>query len=132
MDRLPLAARPGFLPRLGQVYQHDPDPGIHGAAEWLLRQWHGNPGLKEPERDSKTGRPEGKRQWYINRQGQTMVVVPTASELRTGKEGERQRQPIQRSFAIAAKEVTVEQFLKFDKDHWSDAEAFLRGSKRHQ
>jgi formylglycine-generating enzyme required for sulfatase activity len=114
LDRLPPAARHGFLPKLVQMYQLDPDPGIHGAAEWLLRQWHAQPGLQESERESKTTGPAGKPQWYVNRQGQTMVVAPS------------------RRFAIATKEVTVEQFLKFERDHWSDAEAFLRRSKHHQ
>ena len=25
--------------KLIDLYRNDPDPGIHGAAEWLLRQW---------------------------------------------------------------------------------------------
>jgi formylglycine-generating enzyme required for sulfatase activity len=62
-----------------------------------------------------------------------MVVVPRSSEGRTDKEGERQQgRPRKRSLAIAAREVTVEQFLKFDQDHWHAGEEFLRGSKRHQ
>ena len=39
LDRLSLAERRNLLPRLLQLYRDDPDPGIHGAAEWLLRQW---------------------------------------------------------------------------------------------
>ena len=34
-----------------------------------------------------------------------------------GEEKERHRQRIDRSFAIASKEVTVEQFLRFRKEH---------------
>jgi formylglycine-generating enzyme required for sulfatase activity len=117
---------------LVQVYQDNPDPGIHGAAGWLLGQWHPTAGLKEPENESTTGRPEGNRKWYINRQGQTMVIVPQASRFGISEASERQRHQIKRVLAISAKEVTVEQFLKFDKDHWSDAQMFLGRSKRHQ
>src|SRR5207253_2920361 len=39
LDRLSQAQRLNLLPRLVQLYRDDPDPGIHGAAEWLTRQW---------------------------------------------------------------------------------------------
>ena len=26
--------------KLQEMYRQDPDPGLHAAAEWLLRQWH--------------------------------------------------------------------------------------------
>src|SRR5262249_17450577 len=64
-----------------------------------------------------TGRVEGKQQWYVNAQGQTMVVIVNAGEFWMGDGRERHRQRIGRSFAVASKEVTVEQFLRFRKDH---------------
>src|SRR5262249_48294649 len=64
-----------------------------------------------------TGKVEGKRQWYLNGQGQTMVVLVNAGEFWMGERPERHRQKIGRSFAVASKEVTVEQFLRFRKDH---------------
>ena len=100
-----------------QLYRDDPDPGIHGAAEWLLRQWQASDELKEIDKGLATGKVEGKRQWYVNRQGQTMVVVPKPGEFWMGEGKERHRQQIGRSFAIASKEVTVDQFLRFRKDH---------------
>jgi eukaryotic-like serine/threonine-protein kinase len=38
-DRLPQVEREALVPRLLELYRDDPDPGIHGAAGWLLRQW---------------------------------------------------------------------------------------------
>src|SRR5205085_10197847 len=38
-DRLPPHERAAVLPRLLELYRDDPDPGIHGATGWLLRQW---------------------------------------------------------------------------------------------
>ena len=28
-----------LLPKLLQMYRHDPDPGLHGASAWLVTQW---------------------------------------------------------------------------------------------
>jgi serine/threonine protein kinase/formylglycine-generating enzyme required for sulfatase activity len=53
------------------------------------------------------------RRWYINDQGQTMVVIPNAGEFWMGEGQERHQQQIGRSYAIASKEVTVKQFLRF-------------------
>ena len=64
LDRLSLAERRNLLPRLLQLYRDDPDPGIHGAAEWLLRQWQAADELKEIDKGLATGKVEGKRQWY--------------------------------------------------------------------
>jgi formylglycine-generating enzyme required for sulfatase activity len=73
-------------------------------------------------------------QWYVNGQGQTMVVIPGPAEFMMGSpptelgREDRERPPtelgqedrerrhrrrIGRTFAIAAKPVTVEEFLKF-------------------
>ena len=37
LDRLSQDRAMNLLPRLRRLYRDDPDPGIHGAAEWLLR-----------------------------------------------------------------------------------------------
>jgi formylglycine-generating enzyme required for sulfatase activity len=73
--------------------------------------------LKRIDKELTTGQVEGKRRWYVNRQGQTMVVVAKAGEFWMGEGTERHRQRIGRSFALASKEVTVEQFLRYRKDH---------------
>ncbi len=73
------------------------------------------------------------RRWYVNAHGQTMVVIPGPVEFWMGspptEEGRasipdkhrgmelRHWQRIGRSFAIAAKEVTVEQVLRFRANH---------------
>jgi formylglycine-generating enzyme required for sulfatase activity len=146
-DRLPPAEREGLLSILWQLYREDPDPGLHGAAEWLLRQWKQQNRLKVAEegwakgkwkREEKReqirkelvkGKGEARPQWYVNGQGQTMVVIPGPVEFLMGSppkvgrvggsEGKREaqhRKRIGRSYAIAAKEVTVEQFLRFHRE----------------
>jgi eukaryotic-like serine/threonine-protein kinase len=37
--RLSSAQRIDWTTKLLDLYRNDPDPGIHGASEWLLRQW---------------------------------------------------------------------------------------------
>ena len=67
----------------------------------------------------------GDRRWFVNSQGQTFAVIEGPVEFRMGSpptEPERnatdetpRRMVIPRRFAIAAKEVTVEQFQRFLK-----------------
>jgi formylglycine-generating enzyme required for sulfatase activity len=83
------------------------------------------------ELKEETGKDEAR--WYVNGQGQTLVAVPGPVEFWMGsgpaEEGRekaagilrsaelRHWRRIGRSFAIASKKVTVEQFLRFRKDH---------------
>ena len=106
-----------FLPRLLHLYQEEPDAGIHGAAEWLLRRWQAGEELKRIDQALATGKVEGTRLWYINRQGQTMMLMPPVDTFWMGDGKDRHQRKIGHSFAIASKEVTVAQFLRFRKDH---------------
>jgi formylglycine-generating enzyme required for sulfatase activity len=83
--------------------------------------------LQKRARQLATGRVEGNRQWYVNKAGQTLVVIPGPVEFLMGSpNAEYAREPgwleaqhqkrISRSFAIMTHEVTVEQFLLFQKD----------------
>jgi formylglycine-generating enzyme required for sulfatase activity len=128
------------LPKLQAAYRTDSDPGLHAAAEWLLRTWHQEAWLKQVNVFWAKGKEErGKRlasirqllskgkekspQWYVNGQGQTMVVIPGPVEFVMGSpptEADRdedegqQKVRIERTFALASKPVTVEQYRRFD------------------
>jgi formylglycine-generating enzyme required for sulfatase activity len=115
-NRLPPAEQALLIPRLAELYRSNLDPGIHGAADWLLRQWGQQGKAQEIDRDLATGKVEGQRRWYVNGQKQTMVVVPPG-EFWMGEGNERQRRHIDRRFALAAREVTVEEFRVFRKNH---------------
>jgi formylglycine-generating enzyme required for sulfatase activity len=131
--------REALFPRLMALYRDDPDPGIHGAAAWLLGQWGQQEALKavaaelmKRDREAAQGlRPlPGGRRWFLNGQGQTMVQVigpvefwmgsaQTEAEREAGPEGRAGMQHyrrIGRSYVLAAHEVTVEQFLRFRKN----------------
>jgi serine/threonine protein kinase/formylglycine-generating enzyme required for sulfatase activity len=141
---LPRAARTALLPKLQALYQADPDPGLHEAAEWLLRTWEQEGWLKKVndawarDKEQRAKRLHGIEQalardkektppqWYVNGQGQTMVVIPGPVEVLMGspptekdrRDDETQhRKRINRTFALAAKSVTVEQYRRFHKTY---------------
>src|SRR5262249_19254031 len=118
--------------KMQQLYQTADDPGLHAAAEWLLRHWKQEPWLKQTDeqwaKDNEqrqqrlAGSKQGSPQWYVNGQGQSMVLIPGPKEFvmgsppteeqRTSDESQHHRR-INRTFALAAKSVTKEQFLRF-------------------
>jgi formylglycine-generating enzyme required for sulfatase activity len=138
---LPPEARQALLPKMQEVYRTTTDPGLHGSAEWLLRTWQQESWLKETnaawaqDKEQREKWLQGIRQvltqdkakappqWYVNSQGQTMVVLPGPVEFRMGSPSTEEghmpvelphQQRIGRTFAIAAKAVTLEQYRKFE------------------
>jgi formylglycine-generating enzyme required for sulfatase activity len=117
-EREPLVAR------LLDLYEHDPDAGIHGASAWTLRRWRQRHNVEAIDARMK-GRDHGDRRWYVNTQGQAFAIIegpvgfrmgsPPSEPGRFGNETPHQ-QVIPRGFAIAATEVTVEQYQDFVKE----------------
>ena len=64
------AERRNQLPRLLRLYREDPDPGVHSAAEWLLRTWGLGEALARGEADLKGSKPSPARGWYLDSQAQ--------------------------------------------------------------
>jgi hypothetical protein len=112
------AGRKALAPRLLALYRDDPDPGMHGAAGWLLRQWGQQGKVEGIDRELATGQVDGPRQWYVNRHGHTFVLVPPGEfETDDAGPGRRLKVRVERRFALAAREVTVAEFLRFRKGH---------------
>jgi formylglycine-generating enzyme required for sulfatase activity len=136
----PAGARPTLLPKVQEIYRTDADPGLHAAAEWLLRTWKQEAWLKavnekwandNGDREKRLqgiqqlltqGKDKAPKLWYVNSQGQTMVVIPGPVEFVMGSPPTEQnrsneelphQQRIGRTFALAAAPVTKEQFLRF-------------------
>lgn len=119
-----------FNETLRKIYVSEPDPGLRAAAEWFLRQSGENGWLKSADielaksRDkrldnivSDIAAAKADRRWYVNRQGQTMIVIPGPIAFRTGEVrrevGVQQlTRTIPRTFAIASKPVTVAEYLR--------------------
>jgi formylglycine-generating enzyme required for sulfatase activity len=115
------AEREALAPRLLALYRDDPDPGMHGASGWLLRQWGQQAQVAGIDRELATGQVEGKRRWYVNRQRQTLVLVPPGDlETEIEVQGKRLKVRVERRFALAAREVTVAEFLRCFRGHYYD------------
>jgi serine/threonine protein kinase/formylglycine-generating enzyme required for sulfatase activity len=99
-------------PKLLDLYENAADPGLHTAAGWVLR--HGKYGelLRPIDQRLATGHVEGDRGWYLSKQGQTFTVLRGP-----GLPGSVP------ALAIAATEVTVEQFRAFRNSRPADGRA---------
>jgi formylglycine-generating enzyme required for sulfatase activity len=60
---------------LAKRYADDPDSGIHGAAEWTLRQLGANATIAEVRAAYSTGTAVGDRRWYLTKTGGKPPVV---------------------------------------------------------
>ena len=146
---LPPDAEKALLVKLKAMYRRDADPGLHAASEWLLRRWKEETWLKqENEEWAKDKEQTEKRldgikqlitkekertppQWYVNGQGQTMVVIPGPVEFLMGsppteagrelRENQHKRR-IGRPFALAAKSVTLAEYQRFDPGYGGETQ----------
>jgi serine/threonine protein kinase/formylglycine-generating enzyme required for sulfatase activity len=144
LDEIAYDQRGTLTRKLREMYLAESDPGLHAAAEWTLRRWNQEKWLQATQdklsknlwqrewrlsliRAALNGKPiKNPPGWYVNGQGQTLVVIPGPAEFMIGspptevgrEPGETlHAQRIAGPFAIADKPVTVEQFLRFRKDY---------------
>jgi formylglycine-generating enzyme required for sulfatase activity/tRNA A-37 threonylcarbamoyl transferase component Bud32 len=134
-QRLPPDVRGPLSEQILRWYRDDPDPGVHGAIDWLLRygregpeprplDWGQGAALRKMDDDMRRREPDGGRGWYVNKEGLTMVCVRDPAVFRMGSPGPEpgrvgneapHRVAIGRNFAIAARPVTNNDFARFCK-----------------
>jgi serine/threonine protein kinase len=137
---LPADERAGLVRELRDSFGNDPDPGVHSAAELLLRRYGQDQHHDSLVERSNAVKPGASGRWSINHEGHTMVVIDPRGMDPVLSDG----RAINRVFAMASKEVSVEQFLRFrphpdySRDHsptpecpingvtWYDAAAYCR------
>jgi formylglycine-generating enzyme required for sulfatase activity len=113
--------RDEWLKTVEGVFVDDPHSGVHSAAEWLLRRWSEGVQVAKIRNAHRGLARDG---WSINSQSLTMIHVRGPVSFQMGSPDSlpsRIRQEdepahlvrIDRSFAISAHEVTVEQFLRY-------------------
>jgi eukaryotic-like serine/threonine-protein kinase len=121
-EGLSLGDREPLADKLLDLYRNDPDAGIHGAAEWTLGEWGLQGKLKGVDNGLTKVKDRGNRRWFVNGQGQTYAVIEGPVEFGMGSppsEPDRDadevphRRIIPRRFAVAEKEVSVEQYKRF-------------------
>ena len=137
-NQLNSARRKALVPAVESYYRNDPDPGVHAAAEWLLRQWKQEK-LIDHLKDkwvedfklrqgsiADSLKPNAKPGWFVNRQKQTMVLIPGPVEFQMGSPVSEENRfdtetshklRIGRSFAIASTHVTLQQYERFKKNY---------------
>jgi formylglycine-generating enzyme required for sulfatase activity/tetratricopeptide (TPR) repeat protein len=124
----------GLIDDLLDQYRLQPDPGLHGALDWLLRRrWNEGEALAPIDREltragirGVRGGTKGRMGWYVNEQSDTMTIVPGPIAFEMGSPAcepgredryeNRHRRQIDRSYALACREVTVAQFRRFRPD----------------
>ncbi|HZU39015.1 MAG TPA: formylglycine-generating enzyme family protein, partial [Gemmataceae bacterium] len=114
-DQVPLVE-----PVLLKLCENAIDPGLHAAAGWLLRRWGHDEQLQQIDQRLATGKLEGGRRWYVNKQGQTFTIIRSSPSARGGGPAHPQISQMAPVFAIASTEVTVVQFRAFKVDHQPD------------
>jgi formylglycine-generating enzyme required for sulfatase activity len=129
--QLPVAERKPQIEKLLAVFENEPDPGLHGAAEWLLNKWGQRDRLTAvlAKLGGKNDPPPGalsgdKPCWFINRHGQTFVILHAgeflmgspSSEPERGPDERQHRVHLGRRLAISTTLVTKEQFGRFQLD----------------
>lgn len=131
----PPAERAAAADWLAALYERDADPGMHAAAEFALGALGERKRIDSVlERLSKTEervqqecaiRAGGAPLWYVNGQGQTMVVIrgpvefvmgSPASEIGREDTETQHEVKISRTFAIAAKTVSVDEFRRLQSE----------------
>jgi serine/threonine protein kinase/formylglycine-generating enzyme required for sulfatase activity len=112
--QIPEAVRQqGLVSRLLDVYRDEPDPGIHGAARRLLIVLGQARSIDQIDRCPTGGSTLTARRWFID-QGHTMVML----DPRNGDPRLSSKRPIDRVFAIADREVSLEQYRRFRRNHF--------------
>jgi serine/threonine protein kinase/formylglycine-generating enzyme required for sulfatase activity len=125
-----VAQRTPLIEKLVAVFENEPDAGLHGAVEWLLRKWGRGDRLeaaldklRSDDRQLQARKGTDKRQWYIGMQKQTFVILdggefrmgsPTSEPDRAATESLRTCR-IGRRLAISAHEVTRVQWSTFER-----------------
>jgi formylglycine-generating enzyme required for sulfatase activity len=150
---LSAAGRATLAPKLQEIYRASNDAGLHSAAEWLLRVWGheawlrqrngewAQDGAQRERRLEDIGQTLAKQklaappQWYVNGQGLTMIVLSgTEGFLMGSPDTEANRLDIEtrhlkrigRSFALAAKPLTMEQSRQFAKGYGLDNSLIMK------
>jgi serine/threonine protein kinase/formylglycine-generating enzyme required for sulfatase activity len=131
LGNVPRSARTELV-RLAQNFLFDhPDPGVHSAAELVLRRFCGDGMVGKCEQELR-GRPAEKLtgRWVLAPEGHTLAVVAGPLSFQMGSPVLKDAQPtvqeqahfrrIDRSIAVGTKEVTIAQYRVFDPSRAPD------------
>ncbi|MFM7110525.1 MAG: formylglycine-generating enzyme family protein, partial [Planctomycetota bacterium] len=133
---VPPESRKQMEERLLREFVAETDPGVHAAAEWLLR-WRWSRGADVDQITQKLrgkelpAKPPAGFGWRVNGQGQTLVSIPAGLRFDMGadpadpqrtRQGsleleKRHRVEVAHGFEIGSREVTVGEYRRFRTNH---------------
>ena len=109
-----------------RLFREDPDPGVHSAAEWLLRRRNQAETVDGVLDELRGADPTGRR-WFVTPMGLTMVAVDGPFDIAMGSSPANDPERFEnealvvrhcgRSLAISSKEITVELFKQFAQEN---------------
>jgi serine/threonine protein kinase/formylglycine-generating enzyme required for sulfatase activity len=120
-EAIPPTARAELRALLRSWYGSDPDAGIHGAIDWVLRiRWGDGGALDDMDRGLRSPTVSTDRGWYVNPSGHTFALVRgpvtfrmgtvPGSDPHAGGDESLHEKTIGRSFAIGMKEISLADF----------------------
>ena len=132
LSQLPASEQTRLIDSLVDVYRTHPDAGLHAAARWLLQSWGQGEQIVAMDNElrqteAEFGSRPADRQWYVNGQGQTFVIVdagtfqmgsPVSEQGRISHLETQHPRQIDRRFAICSAEVTKAQWRMFALKDW--------------
>ena len=108
---------PQQLARLETFFEDHPDPGVHSAAEWLLRELGHEATVMQLKRKNCSNAPMGNRRWFILPIGLTFAVIEPGrftmggpSWVKFPKSEPKHQRVIPRRFAISTTMISREQY----------------------
>lgn len=126
-ERVPNSEREQFVAQLLTMYREHPDPGLHSAINWLLRQrWGKAKVIATIDAELASQEPAAGRDWYVNREGQSFAVIRGPVEFQMGSLPTdpgfsplevRHTKRLSRTIAMATCEVTTSQLLAYRPKH---------------
>jgi formylglycine-generating enzyme required for sulfatase activity len=117
--------RARVLDQATRLYRDSPRRDLHAGSRWLLNAWGEQSTVNEIDGGLiRSQGPGDGFEWFTNRQGLTMIVVPAGEFWMGSPPSEPERSPnevrhpvtITRPFAIADREITRELFERFHQE----------------
>lgn len=112
-EAIPQTMKDQIAAKILKLFEHDTHPGVHGAAEWLLKRWKRQSEVDEIVRRLRTTSPTPSQHWYINPDGQTLVVLRGRHKYWNLADKDNSFQEMNCQFALSTKEITLAEFQKF-------------------
>ena len=97
-SNLSVEERKRHAQQLLELFESDPDPGVHGAAEWVLRKW-GFEDKVARSLEKLSGKPRNRKRWFVTSKLHTMIVIPAPGRFRIGSPADELRARRERAAA---------------------------------